>query len=134
MLGAVPLLIIPFILYNLGLLGLTGIADADPWAVSVFSARLISGGTFDFTWGTLLVAVALVLLFVEILKATRTSNASVVDHLLSIFVFIAFLLEFVLVPGAAHPIFFTLMMISLVDVLAGFAVSLRSAGRDVTYS
>lgn len=134
MLGAVPLLIIPFILYNLGLLGLTGTGEPDPWAVQVFSAQLMSGGTFVLAWGTLLVVIALVLLFVEILKATRTSNASVVDHLLSIFVFIAFLLEFILVPGAAHPIFFTLMMISLVDILAGFAVSLRSAGRDVTYS
>jgi len=71
------------------------------------------------------------LLFVEILKATRTTNVSIVDHLLSTFVFVAFLVEFLLVRAAAHPVFFTLMVISLVDVLAGFAVSLRAAGRDV---
>jgi predicted Co/Zn/Cd cation transporter (cation efflux family) len=53
------------------------------------------------------------------------------DHLLSTFVFVAFLVEFLLVKGAAHPVFFTLMVIALIDVLAGFSVSIRSAGRDV---
>jgi hypothetical protein len=67
-------------------------------------------------------------------KATRTSNASVVDHLLSTFVFVAFLVEFLLVRGAAHSVFFTLMVIALFDVLAGFSISLRAAGRDVSYT
>jgi hypothetical protein len=35
------------------------------------------------------------------------------------------------VPGAEHSVFFTIMVISLVDVLAGFTVSIRSASRDV---
>ena len=56
-----------------------------------------------------------------------------IDHLLSTFVFVAFLVEFLLVPGAAHSVFFTLMLIALVDVLAGFSVSIRSAGRDVNF-
>ena len=66
------------------------------------------------------------------MKSTRTSNASVLDHLLSTFVFVAFLVEFLLVRGAAHPVFFVLMVIALIDVLAGFSVSLRSAGRDIS--
>ena len=75
--------------------------------------------------------VALVLLFVEMIKSTRTSNKSIIDHVLSTFVFVAFLVEFLLVPGAAHPLFFTLMVITLIDALAGFSVSIRSAGRDL---
>jgi hypothetical protein len=55
----------------------------------------------------------------------------VIDHLLSTFVFVAFLVEFLLVKGAAHSVFFTLMIITLIDVLAGFSVSIRAAGRDV---
>ena len=62
---------------------------------------------------------------------TRTTNASVVDHLLSTFVLVAYLAEFLLARGAAHPVFFILMLISFIDVLAGFSVSLRAAGRDV---
>jgi len=92
---------------------------------------MMSGGEFSMTLGISLIVIALLLLFVEIVKSTRTSNASVVDHLLSTFVFVAFLVEFLLVEGAAHPVFFTLMVIALVDVLAGFSVSLRAAGRDV---
>ncbi len=79
-----------------------------------------------------MIVIALVLFFVEIVKSTRTSNASILDHLLSTFVFVAFLVEFLLVKGAAHPVFFTLMVITLIDVLAGFSVSLRSAGRDIS--
>jgi hypothetical protein len=130
MLGMVPLLIIPFLLYNLGLAGLFG-AGGDPLGEPLFSATLISGGVWAMSAGDLLVVFALVLLFVEMMKSTRTSNASIVDHLLSTFVFVAYLVEFLLVPGAAHPVFFILMVISLVDVLAGFSVSIRSAGRDV---
>ena len=131
MLRSIPLLIIPFVLFNLGLSGLNG-PVADPWAERIGSFGMVSGGVFTLDWGTALVTLGLVLLFVELLKSTRTSNASVVDHVLSIFVFVAFLIEFLLVPSAAHPVFFLLMVIALVDVLAGFSVSLRAAGRDVT--
>ena len=134
MLSLVPLLIVPFILYNLGLAGLFGGVAGDPWATEMFSVSMMSGGVWTMTVGDLLVVVALLLLFVEMMKSTRTSNASVVDHLLSTFVFVAFLVEFLLVRGAAHSVFFTLMVIALIDVLGGFSVSLRSAGRDVNLS
>jgi hypothetical protein len=133
MLASIPLLVVPFILYNLGLAGFFGTGPGgDPWATEIFSFSMMSGGVFSMTLGILMIVVALLLFFVEIVKSTRTSNASVVDHLLSTFVFVAFLVEFLLVRGAAHPVFFTLMVITLIDVLAGFSVSLRAAGRDVT--
>jgi len=134
MLANIPLLIIPFILYNLGLAGLVGDGTADPWAIQLFSVSMMSGGVWSMTLADALVLLALVLLFVEMVKSTRTSNASVVDHLLSTFVFVAFLVEFLLVDGAAHSLFFVLMVIALFDVLAGFSVSIRSAGRDITMS
>jgi len=132
MLAHLPLLIVPFILYNLGLLGLFGGA-ADPWSGRLFSVTMISGGVWTMTLADLMIVITLLLMFVEIMKSTRTSNASVVDHLLSTFVFVAFLVEFLLVEGAAHSLFFVLMLIALLDVLAGFAVSLRAASRDVTF-
>ncbi|HTV68267.1 MAG TPA: hypothetical protein VMF90_06990 [Rhizobiaceae bacterium] len=131
MLGAVPLLIIPFILYNLGLTGVFGGDPGDVWATQLLSVQMMSGGVWTMTLGDVLIVIALILFFVEIVKATRTSNTSVVDHLLSTFVFVAFLVEFLLVQGAAHSVFFTLMVISLIDLLAGFSVSIKSAGRDV---
>ena len=131
MLGSIPLLIVPFILYNIGLAGLFG--DGDPWSQVLFSVTMMSGGVWSMTLGDLMILVGLFFLFVEIMKSTRTSNASVVDHLLSTFVFAAFLIEFLLVSGAAHSVFFALMMTALVDVLAGFSVSIRAAGRDVNF-
>ncbi|ESX68779.1 hypothetical protein NKJ72_05455 [Mesorhizobium sp. M0045] len=130
MFGAIPLLIVPFILYNLGLLGIFGSGD-DPWATEMFSVRMMSGGVFSMTLGDLIVLIALIFLFVEVVKSTRTTNASIMDHLLSTFVFVAYLVEFLLVKGAAHSVFFTLMVIALIDVLAGFSVSMRSASRDI---
>jgi hypothetical protein len=134
MLGMIPLLIIPFLAYNIGLVGQFGADGSDPFATEIFSVSMMSGGVWTMTVGSLLITVALLLLFVEIMKSTRSSNASIVDHLLSTFVFVAYLVEFLLVKGAAHPVFFTLMLITLVDVLAGFSVSIRSAGRDVNLS
>jgi hypothetical protein len=132
MLGSIPLLIIPFILYNVGLTGAIGGAGGDPWETELFSVAMMSGGVFAMTLGDVLVVIGLILLFVEVVKSTRTSNSSVIDHLLSTFVFVAFMVEFLLVKGAAHSVFFTLMVIALVDVLSGFSVSIRAAGRDVS--
>ncbi len=134
MLGSVPLLIIPFILYNIGLTGLIGSAGSDPWSTVLLSFVMMSTGTFTLTIGDALIVIALILLFVEVVKSTRSTNSSIVDHLLSTFVFVAFLVEFLLVKGAAHSVFFILMVITLIDLLAGFSVTVRSAGRDVSIS
>ena len=80
----------------------------------------------------LLIVIALVLLFIEILTATRSGAWSVVDHLLSAIVFVAFLVEFLLVREAATDVFFILTVIAFIDLIAGFSVSIKSAGRDVS--
>ncbi|OOG72089.1 hypothetical protein B0E45_10190 [Sinorhizobium sp. A49] len=130
MLAAVPLLILPFAIYNLAMLGLFGgTAGLD---AGVMSLSMLSGATWAMSFGDLLIVVALLLLFVEILKATRTGTRALMDHLLSMVLFIAFLVEFLLAAPAATQIFFILMTISFIDVIAGFAVSMRSAGRDVS--
>lgn len=129
MLGMVPLLIVPFLIFNLGLTGVLGAGD--PFATALFSVTMISGGVWTMSAGDGLVVLALVLLFIEMMKSTRTSNASIADHLLSTFVFVAYLVEFLLVSGAARPVFFILLVISIVDVLAGFSVSIRSASRHI---
>ena len=132
MLSNIPLMIVPFILFNLGLMGLFGSAP-DPWTAEMFAVDMMSGGRWAMTLGDLMILVGLICLFFEIVKATRTSTASVVDHLLSTLVFVAFLVEFLLVRGAAHSVFFVLMIAALVDVLAGFSVSLRGARRDMSF-
>ena len=53
------------------------------------------------------------------------------DHILSMVLFIVMLVEFLLVARAGTSTFFILMVISLVDVLAGFIITARTAQRDI---
>ena len=131
MLAAIPLMIVPLIGYNLILVGLFGGGIAGLGS-TITSLSMMSGATWTMSMGDLLIVVALALLFVEVLKATRTGPWSVIDHMLSMFVFVAFLVEFLLVRDAATQVFFILMVIAFIDVIAGFSVSIRSAGRDVS--
>jgi len=127
----VPLLIVPFIAYNLAALGLIG-GGAFPWQTEVMTINMISGAVWRMNLGDLMILLALFLLFFEILKATRIGAHTILDHLFSTFVFIAYLVEFLLVRAAADSVFVILMAITFVDVVAGFSVSIRSATRDVS--
>ena len=131
MLAAIPLMIVPLIAYNLVLIGLIG-GGVSALGSTITSLSMMSGATWTMSLGDLLITVSLVLLFIEVLKATRTGPMSVIDHMLSMFVFVAFLVEFLLVRDAATHVFFILMVIAFIDVIAGFTVSIRSAGRDVS--
>ena len=53
------------------------------------------------------------------------------DHLLSTVLFIVMLVEFLLLRQAATGTFFLMMMISFLDVIGGFSVSIRTAQRDI---
>jgi len=127
-------MIVPFILYNLVIAGLAGFSGADPWATGLLSMTMLSGGVWSMDLGDALIALGLIFMFFEILKSTRTSNASVLDHLLSTFVFVAYLIEFLVVAGASTSVFFLLMVMAAIDLMAGFSVSIRSAGRDVSFN
>ena len=131
MIGSIPLLAVSFVIYNIAVV-FSG--TGAPLSQEIFAMNMMSGGRFSMTSGDLLLVFSLVLLFVEILKSTRSTNASVADHMLSTGVFILFLVEFLLVSSAATATFFVIMVMALIDVVAGFSVSIRSAGRDVTYN
>ncbi|WP_105440859.1 hypothetical protein [Neorhizobium sp. T25_13] len=132
MLAALPLMIIPFILYNLGMLGILGGGGVASLGNVVSSLQMLSGAVWTMTLGDVIIVISLVFLFVEILKASRNGRGSLINHMLSMLVFIAYLVEFLLVRDAATQIFFILMTITFVDVIGGFAVAIRSAGRDVS--
>jgi hypothetical protein len=128
-LAALPLTIIPFILYNL--LALMGI-DLNASLVGD-GITMMSGGVWKLTWGDLLLLIGIVVLFIEIVKATYTGTASMIDHGLSMVVFIAFLVQFLLVSQAATSVFFLLLMVALIDVIAGFTIGIRVAKRDIGF-
>jgi len=124
-----PLLLVPFAIYNIIAFLWTGVSWSDP----ATTVNLVSGGIWTMSAGDILIAVSLVFLFGEIVKATRIGTRAVVDHVLSLLLFLAMMVEFLLVHRrrAPRPSSFS-MTISFVDVLAGFAVTLRTAQRDLS--
>ena len=48
--------------------------------------------------------------------------------------FVVALLEFLLVPARGTSVFLIITALTLIDVIAGFAVSLSTARRDITIS
>lgn len=125
MLLSFPLLALPVIAYNL----IVFFAPL-PWSSELFSLGMVSGARWTFAFGDLIVVSALVLLFFEILKATRTGTISILDHVLSTILFIICLIEFILVAEAATSVYFLLTAITLIDVVAGYSVTITAARRD----
>ena len=122
-----PLLLVPFALYNI----IAFITPGVGWTTPVTTVHMMSGQDWVLTWEDLLLAFAILLLAVEIVKSTRMGMRSIVDHVLAMAIFIGMLVEFLLVQRAGTSTFFLLTMIGLVDVLVGFIVSIRSAQRQV---
>ncbi len=124
----IPLLIIPFAIYNMIAFLLPGIG----WSQEIVRIHMMSGADWTLTPGELLIALSIVVLFFEMLKATRMSTRTIVDHVLSTLLFIGMLIEFLLVKQAASGTFFLLLVISFIDVAGGFTITIRTAQRDVT--
>jgi len=128
-LRAIPLLIIPFLLYFI--LQMVGIELSS--SLTGDGINLLSGGNWIFTWGDLLIVITMIVLFVELLKATYTSTASLLDHGLSMLVFVACLVCFLTVQQAATSVFFIIMFATLIDVIAGYTIGIRVARRDIGF-
>ena len=123
---AFPLLLIPFVLYNM----VAFLLDLS-FSTVLFEMPLLSGATISVSTGNMLVILGVMLLYIEILKATRLSSKAVMDHVLSLALFIAMVVEFVMVQRAATSTFLFLVALSFVDVIGGFTISIRTAQRDI---
>lgn len=143
-LRALPSIAIAFILYNIVvLLGSHG-ADASLAAEKAAEAilnrplpllaniPLPSGAHWSMSVGDMIMLATLALLFVELLKSTYTSATSLLDHGLSMLVFVACLVEFIVVPKAATSVFFFIVIATLIDVVAGYTIGIRVARRDLS--
>jgi hypothetical protein len=124
-LRAVPLFAVMWVIYNL-----IALAGEETLRGVVFTLPLISGAAWTMSVGELLLALGLIALFIEIFKSTRTTAISVLDHTLSTLVFIAFLVQFLVSPSAGNSVFFLLGLMALMDVVAGFTVTILAARRD----
>jgi hypothetical protein len=133
-----PLLVIPVLIYNLMALFSSARASesAEPTLVATlhseaFALPMISASSLSLNWGDLLILLAIAMLLVEVVKSARTAAPAIINHMLTFGLFIVCLVEFLLLPSFASSAFFLITMIVLLDALAGMAVTIMSARRDM---
>lgn len=126
----IPLMGVVWALYNLIV-----VLYSDPahsiWSQVIWQYVLPSGGVWRPTFSYLFITFALFVLFIELVKSTTASNAAMIEQTLSTLVFIGLLVQFLLQPKFVESTFFVLLVISLVEVLAGFIIITKVARRDV---
>lgn len=138
MLSVFPLLAIPVIIYNIIAFTAGGAIPApgsvsplvDNLATVLVSIPMISGVSWQLTGADALIILCIGLLFLEILKSTGTGTATIMNHGISMILFIICLVEFLMHPNFATSTFFMIVVITLLDVLAGVIVTIVSARRD----
>ena len=137
LLVALPLLVIPVALYNIVVLtGGAGTAELGAATAeaglrdSLFTVPMASGAVWSVRVGDLILFLALILLFFELLKSTSSQKVAIVNHALSMIVFVICLVEFLLIRGFATSTFFLITTMVMLDVLAGFIVTIISARKD----
>lgn len=144
--GIFPLLVIPVVLYNLMAMAFGGPVQSVDASGQLIDAQMapmagllnerflglpmISGVQWVLTKGDAIVLLAVIFLFLEILKSTSTGTATIINHGISLLIFILCLVQFLLMPNFATSTFFILTAMTLLDVLAGVIVTIVSARRD----
>jgi hypothetical protein len=116
-----PLLLIPLAVYNIVVWLMPGVSLADP----LIKLTLMSGTEWSIDLSDMLLALAVFLLLLEVIKGARPGAKFLTDHLLSLIVFGAAAAEFVLWPRFGNSTFFLLALLSLADFLSGIALRAR---------
>jgi len=134
MLAAAPLMVLPVVTYNLLAQWLGGgfysrMANARLTA-PLFQLETAGGGAWPVSAADLLLAASLLVLFVELIKSTRTRRLALVNHGLSLVLFVACLAEMLISPAFATSTFFLISLMVLLDVAAGFIVTLIASRRE----
>ncbi len=123
----------PFMLVAVVAYGIAVAAMGAPLAREVVAFGLPSGERFALTTSELLLAISTIVLFFEIMNATSAKSSSILNHGLSMLVFIACFVIFLLIPGFGTGTFLIITLMALVDVVAGYSISILTARRDMTF-
>jgi hypothetical protein len=130
---SLPMLAIPTLIYAslalpLGHDGVRATLDA-----VLFSVALPSGDVWSPQWGHLLMSVAWLMLFGEIVRSAQPGTSAMIENALALLLFTAQLVFFLLVPGFGTVDFTMLMGMTLLDFSAGAIVMIFASRRDVAY-
>jgi hypothetical protein len=125
MLRAMPFLGLAVIVYVVGVM-LAGV----PLDQVLLAFALPSGATLRFLFSDLILLLGLTLFFIELVLSTRPTQTSLINHGLSMALFIACGVMFLLLPACGTMTFFLLTVLTLIDVVSGYSISIITARRD----
>ena len=123
MLNALPMILIAVAIYNVLVFGgmAAGQHDVAGLLAQKFSVPLYSGDQWAISISDIFLALTLVLLFFETVKALRSATRGTVNHILAIATFLGAFAEFITLKGFGTSTFFLITIIALFDVVAGYA-------------
>jgi hypothetical protein len=116
-----PLLLIPLAVVNIIVFLMPGVAFTAP----IVTVTLMSRTAWTVTFADALLALSLVLLLFEVLKAAKPGGKYAMDQLLALLVCAGAAAEFLLLPAFGNSVFFLLVVMCAVDFLAGVTLRLR---------
>jgi len=128
------LLQIPLFAYVLVVYNALALIPETPGSIlnsNLLSVNMLSGAHLTLSVSGLLILISVLLLYIEVVKSTRSTTASVIDHALSMVVFVIFLVELLAVKAVGSQTFLILTCMALFDVIAGFTVTISTARRDI---
>ncbi len=133
MLRTVPWLVVAVIAYN----AVVFLAPAPDGQTNILEAPLLAintlaGALMTLRVGDALMAAALLLFFIEIVKISNNISFALGDQILSMVLFVFCLVEFLIIPEAATSVFFVILVLTLLDVISSFVIQIRFARRDIS--
>ncbi|MFP4032432.1 MAG: hypothetical protein ACLFRG_01255 [Desulfococcaceae bacterium] len=126
----IPIFAFLLVFYNL--LAFSAGDAASPLEKVWLTTDLVSGAVLRVTVSDLIIMLGIASLYAEIFKATRPTQLSILDHVLSMLVFVIYLVEFLVFYQVGQAAFLILTLMSFLDVIAGFTVTIVAARRDIT--
>lgn len=127
----VPLLVLPMLFYMLTAAPHGGIGVNAHLAEPAMTIGMSGGGQWIITNGHVITLLAIFCLFIEIVKSVRPSTMALIDNALSICLFIVCMVLFLLTPGFGTTEFFLIMLMALLDFMAGAVVMVFTARRTI---
>ncbi|UFZ02397.1 hypothetical protein LQG66_24280 [Bradyrhizobium ontarionense] len=122
-----PLLLIPLAIYNMIVFLMPGVAFSE----TLLRLQLPSGEVWTVSLGDMLLALGVLLLLLEVIKAAKPNGKYLTDHLLSLLVFGGAAAEFVMWPKFGNSTFLLLTLLAMVDFFGGISLRTKRRARAV---
>jgi hypothetical protein len=122
-----PLLLLPALYFNFMVIAVYGMdaTAVNAWlASSAFKVTMFSGATWSMTQSDVILAAAMGLLFIEVLKSIGSPMLSLVNHGIAVMTLLVYVVQFISFPAFTHSTFFLLALMQLIDVIAGYTITI----------